>query len=60
MSNHGGGRKNAGRKTRPKAEKKVPIPVSTEQRKLNYLLLKYGGAKKLREIYEEFTNTLIS
>jgi len=56
----GGKRKGSGAKPIPKRLKKKPLTLSLEQWKIDALFDNYKTAKSIREVFDEFTNTLIS
>jgi len=56
----GGKRKGAGAKPLPERLKKKPLTLSLEQWKIDALFYNYKTAKAIREVFDEFTNTLIS
>lgn len=59
MNRHGGKRNGSGRNKKPDPQKKVPIPASAEQWKLDRLLKIYGTKKNIREVYSKLTDSII-
>jgi len=57
--NRGGGGRGQGRHKLPEDQLKKPF-VSLQQWKIDKLIEKYGSKRAAREVFDEFTNTLIS